>query len=194
MRLGILGGTFDPVHIGHLRLAIEAREQLMLDKVILEVAALSPFKQDTPPTSSETRFEMVSVAIREEPCLVAGERELRRPPPSFAVETVESYVAEGHEVFYIMGADTLASLTEWREPERLVSRAVIAVGSRPGWEAKTALSRLPEKWGSNVELFRMPLLDVSSSDIRTRVAEGRSIRYLVPEGVARLIEERRLYR
>ncbi|MEW5884880.1 MAG: nicotinate-nucleotide adenylyltransferase [Armatimonadota bacterium] len=191
MKRGILGGTFDPIHIGHLRMAIEAKEAFGLDEVVLEVAHVSPFKLDHEAAPPEVRFQMVSLAVEGTPGLEAGRTELDRPPPSFTVDTLESYA--GDDLVLILGADSLADFPAWREAERVAALARLAACSRPGFPVEQVVSALPEALASRVVPFSAPLLDVSSTDLRRRLREGRSVRYLIPNSVIRFIEESRLY-
>lgn len=191
MKRGILGGTFDPVHIAHLRMAIEAKEAFDLDEVVLEVAHVSPFKLEHEAAPAEDRFRMVALAVEDTPGLVAGRTEIDRPPPSFTVHTLEAY--SGDDLVLILGADSLADFPAWREPEQIVSLARLAVCSRPGFPVEEVIEALPEAFAPRVESFVAPLLDISSTDLRRRLREGRSVRYLIPDSVIRFIEEFRLY-
>jgi nicotinate-nucleotide adenylyltransferase len=189
MKLGLLGGSFDPIHIGHLRLAIEALEHLGLDEVVFEVANVSPFKSESPPTDGAHRLRMVELAAAGTPGLRAGTRELERPPPSYAVDTVESYIADGNEVTLICGADALIGLDRWKEPDRLFSVCRMAVAARPGYDVP-----IPERWAAAISTFDMPLIEVSSTDVRRRIRAGLSVAHLLPDSVIRFISEERLYR
>lgn len=193
MRLGILGGTFDPVHWGHVALAVEALEQLALDEVILEVAQVSPFKE-TPRAPAELRVKMVEGAIRGCSGLRVGTSEIRRPPPSYTVETLREYGKEGVDVWLLMGTDTLMGLDGWANVEEILRRARIGVGERAGFARESAVSRLRAHWRERVDWFRMRAIEISSSEIRRRVREGRRICHLTPEEVVRIIEENGLYR
>lgn len=191
MKRGILGGTFDPIHIAHLRIAIEAKEALGLDQVVLEVAHVSPFKLEHEAAPADARYRMVSLAVEGVPGLVAGRTELDRPPPSFTVDTLEAHA--DHDLVLILGADSLADFTAWREPERVAALARLAACSRPGYPVDEVVAGLPEEIASRVVTFGAPLLDVSSTDLRRRLREGRSVRYLIPDSVIRFMEENRLY-
>ena len=194
MRRGILGGSFDPVHNAHLRLAVEGLEQLNLDEVVLEVASVSPFKANEEPTDGETRFEMVCAAVADTAGLRAGRTDLGRPPPSYAVETLTAHAAEGRDLWFILGSDALRAFPQWREPDRILQLARLAVGQRPGGDPLDAVTPLPAGCRDHVDSFVMPLLEVSSSDIRSRVARGACIRHLTPDPVVKMIERERLYR
>ncbi len=191
MRLGILGGSFDPIHVGHVRLAIEAREHLGLDEVVLEVARVSPFKVGQSAASAETRLRMTRAAVDGIPGLRAGDTELGRDGPSYTIDTLRAYA--GNELALILGSDALAEFQAWREWQAILQFARLAVAERPGSPARDAIQALPAEFRDRVVFFPAPLLDVSSTDIRARVREGRCLRYLVPDSVIQIIEEERLY-
>lgn len=197
-RLGILGGTFNPPHIGHLVCAQSAREQLGLDCVTLLPAARPPHKVVHDDPGIEVRVELCRLAAAGEPGLEVSELEARRPGPSYTVDTLQAIHDEHpeHDLTLIVGGDMAASLGSWREPERLLSLARLAVAERAGAErtaVESALGELPAA-GARVDFFAMPRLDVSSSDLRARAAAGRSLRHLVPGAVADAIVEQGLYR
>jgi nicotinate-nucleotide adenylyltransferase len=191
VRLGIFGGTFDPIHIGHMRLAIEAAEALNLDRVVLEVAKLSPLKNRCF-ASDEDRVRMAELATEGELKLAVGCVEISRPVPSYAVETVEHYQNDEAEIWFLMGADSLLTLDQWKDPDRLLSLCKLGVAERPGHPFD--ITGIETKWQSRIEIFPMRQLDVSSTEIRDRVTTGMSIRGLVADSVRHFIEERRLYR
>jgi nicotinate-nucleotide adenylyltransferase len=182
-KLGIFGGTFDPIHHGHLILAREAVETLQLDHVIFIPAALSPHKLEQQPTSPVVRLEMLRAAIKDDPIFAVDPMELERPPPSYAIDTVETLRQRepGTEFFYLIGEDNVARLSTWhRFPE--LSKIV----------QFTILDRTGEKIAHPYPVVRRHL-DISATDIRKRVASGQSIRYLVPPAVETIIRERQLY-
>ncbi|MBA3727550.1 MAG: nicotinate (nicotinamide) nucleotide adenylyltransferase [Armatimonadetes bacterium] len=194
MRLGILGGTFDPIHFGHLRLAVEAKEALKLDDVVLEVAAQSPFKLETPPTEGGTRCEMVKCALDRCHNMRVGNVDLRRSGPSYTIDTVQAYAEPGTEVWLIVGTDALSGIPKWKDPERLLQMCRIGVGFRPGQDFAAAIGELSEHWRKRIRAFPTPLLEISSTDIRKRVANGQSVRYMTPQCVVQIIERSSLYR
>lgn len=183
MRLGILGGSFDPVHHGHLILARAAREELGLDRVIFIPAALSPHKPGTTPADAADRMAMLRLAIDGEPGFEACDIELRRPPPSYMVDTLRQLTATnpGAEFVLLVGADNVAKFDTWNEPDEIRRLARIAVLDRANGEA-------PRDW----PVVRR-VVDISSTDIRKRVAAGRSIRYLTPDAVCDYIKRNGLY-
>ncbi|HZD03830.1 MAG TPA: nicotinate-nucleotide adenylyltransferase [Longimicrobiales bacterium] len=191
--MGVLGGTFDPPHLGHLVVAQDVAEALDLDEVRFVVAARPPLKPDRQPAPGEVRAAMVEAAVAGNPRFRLSRIELDRGGASYTVDTVRALreAEPGVEWFVVIGADQLAQLTEWREPEALGRLARLVVVSRRGHTpgpSGAGGSSVP--WRS-VEVTR---IDVSSTEVRGRVAAGRSVRYLVPETVRRIIEERGLYR
>ena len=182
-KVGVFGGTFDPVHVGHLAIANAALDELGLDRVYFVPARRSPLKQDGPIASAEDRLAMLAAAIRDEPRFRVTKVELDRKGPSFTIDTLESLRGEG-ELFLILGSDAYADFERWREPARIRELATIVLAARPGAPNAPAAVRMLDS----------PLMDISARELRTRAARGRSLRYLVPEAALRYIEEHRLYR
>lgn len=198
MRIGIYGGTFDPVHHGHLVLAEQCREQCQLDEVWFVPAAQPPHKLDSIISPSNARCEMIEFAIAGHPHFKLSRLELERTGPSFTVTTLEQLHAEdaSHELFLLIGADSLRDLPQWREPQRILELAtVIAVnrGDRPLPDRASLERQLGASASSKLKLVQMPGIDLSASDIRQRVSSGRSIRYLVPRAVEAYLHQHRLY-
>jgi nicotinate-nucleotide adenylyltransferase len=198
-RIGVLGGTFDPPHIGHLWLATLAADTLGLNRVLLMPAARPPHKGGRPVSNAADRVLMTRLAIVGDPLLDLSLVEMERPGPSYTVDSLlELRASLGGDagLVLIMAADSLAEIDTWREPDRLLELAEWAVGPRPGAELPDR-GALRQRFGANearIHLLDGPALDISSSEIRGRVAAGRSIRYLVPRAVAELIADRGLYR
>ena len=197
-RVGVLGGTFDPPHIGHLWLATLAADELGLSRVWLVPAANPPHKRRRSISHAADRVLMTRLAIANDPRLDVSLVELEREGPSYTVDTLVELRARqpGEDLVLIMAADSLAEIDTWREPERILELAVVAVGPRPGTPlpARGELSRRFGRAAARIHLLKGPALDVSASEIRRRVAAGRAIRYLVPRAVEDFIAERRLYR
>lgn len=198
-RIGVLGGSFDPIHVGHLWLATLAADALQLDRVLLMPAARPPHKPRQRLTNAADRIGMVRLAINGDRRLDVSLIEMRRPGPSYTVDSLVELRAtygEATALFLIMAADTLAQIDGWREPDRILQLAEWAVGPRPGTPLPDPAA-LRARFGAaaaRIHLLSGPSLDVSGSDLRRRVAAGRAIRYLVPEAVASYISQRGLYR
>lgn len=187
MKVGLLGGTFDPIHLGHLRAAENARDELGLERVAFVPAALPPHRA-LPLSSGRDRFAMVALATSGQPAFVASDAELERPGPSYTVDTLRAWRQErpGDELVLLLGSDAYAEMRSWREAEAVLDLCQLAVVARPG-DAGAATA------GAALRVDG-PGLRVSSSEIRERVRAGRSVRYLVPDAVADYIEKRGLYR
>lgn len=198
-RIGILGGTFDPPHIGHLWLATLAADAMALDRVLFMPAAQPPHKVGQPVSRASDRLLMTRLAIAGNPLLELCPIEMERPGPSYTIDSVDELerLYPGDTTLYlVMAADSLAQIDTWREPDRLLERIEWIVGPRPGDplpNREALVARFGEK-ASRIHLLEGPSLDVSSTAIRERVAHGHPIRYLVPRGVEELISERGLYR
>jgi nicotinate-nucleotide adenylyltransferase len=197
-RIGILGGTFDPPHVGHLWLATLAADTLDLDRVLFMPASQPPHKRGRRMSSAADRLLMTRLAIGGERGFEICPLEMERPGPSFTVDSVEELLRlyDGSRLYLLMAADSLAQIDTWREPERLLAMVEWAVGPRPG-STLPARGELRARFGrqaSRIHLLDGPSLDVSASEIRRRVAAGRAIRYLVPVAVEEHIARRGLYR
>ena len=198
-RIGILGGTFDPPHVGHLWLATLAADAIGLDRVLFMPAAQPPHKGGRLVTKASDRLLMTRLAVAGDDLFDLTLIEMERPGPSYTIDSVDelqrSYGTDA-TLYLLMAADSLASIDTWREPDALLERIEWVVGPRPGSPLPDR-SVLEDRFGaiaSRITLLEGPSLDVSSSAIRRRVAAGHAIRYLVPRGVEELINERRLYR
>jgi len=197
MRIGVFGGTFDPPHTGHVAVAEDARAHLDLDRVLLVPAHVSPFKTgESGITDPELRLRMTKAAVRGIPGLSVDRIELDREPPSFTVDTLRGLRKRtpDAELLLLLGADQWASFARWKDPEEIARLAEIVVMAREG----TDPAGIDPGFEPGSEVPWSPLdvrrVDVSSTEVRQRVREGRSIEDLVPAAVARLIEENELYR
>jgi len=190
VRIGIFGGSFDPVHMGHLLAASESADQLQLDEVHFVTAARPPHKR--PQAPAEARHEMVVLATIRDDRFRASRLELDHPGPSFTVDTLRRArrAWPEAEIFFITGADAYRDLASWREPEALVELAQMVAVSRPGYD----LGRLDPFFRDRVLFLEIPGYEISSTEIRRRIAAGRSVRYLVPYEVEVYIAKHRLYR
>ena len=192
MKLGVLGGMFDPIHYGHLRAAENAREALGLDQVAFVPAAVPPHRA-APSATALDRYAMVVLGTASHAAFAPWDGELRREGPSYTVDTLQALLDEnpGAQLTLIVGADNLSLLPQWKDPERLLSLCTVAVVGRPG-AAGTAAAAAPDP--SRFVAVEGSELPIASSALRERVRAGRSVRYLVPEPVAGYIEKRGLYR
>ena len=184
MRTALYGGSFDPIHHGHMLIAREAKEQLELDRVVFIPAAQSPFKLDRVPAPPQLRLAMVQAAVAGELGFEWDDSEVHRAGPSFTVDTVEAWKARApaDELFYLIGQDNVSDLPKWRRSAELLEMAKFVVFERDG-------ASIPRDF----PVIRSRV-DISATAVRKRVAEGKSIRYLVPEAVREIIETHRLYK
>jgi nicotinate-nucleotide adenylyltransferase len=189
VRLGVFGGMFDPIHYGHLRAAENAREARGLDRVAFVPAAVPPHRA-APHASAEDRYAMTVLGTASNPAFCAWDGELRREGPSYTVDTLQELLDEnpGAALTLIVGADNLALLPQWKDPERLLSLCTVAVVGRPGESA------VPPPDPARFVTVEGSELPIASSGLRERVREGRSVRYLLPDPVAGYIAEKGLYR
>ncbi len=189
MRVGILGGTFNPIHIAHLILADEAAFRLSLDKVIFVPCYQPPHKQDEELIDAEYRFKMVELAIKDNPKFEASRVEIDRKGSSYSVDTLKyfnSLYGKLDKIFFISGSDVLKELFTWKDIDEIFRLSNFIVASRPGFPAEN----LPR----GAQPVLITALEISSSLVRSRIREGCSIRYLVPDAVRQFIEEKGLYR
>ncbi len=197
-RVGILGGTFNPPHLAHLVCASEAAAQLRLDRVLLTPVAVPPHKEaDADPGAAE-RLELCRLAVAGDERLGVCDLEVVRGGSSYTVDTLRELHARDPEdhLTFILGGDIALGLPSWHEPEAVLGLATLAIAERTGAARADIAERLEDAFGglATLEFFHMPRIDLSSSQIRERVAAGKPIRYLVPDLVAERIEQGRLYR
>ena len=198
MRVGVLGGTFDPVHLGHLIVAEDARLRLRLDKVIFMTAGQPWLKKEQPLTPAEQRFDMVRLATAPNPHFEAARQEIDRTGPTYTVDTLESLRRElglDATIYFIVGLDALEQFDQWKDPERILALSHLAAVRRPGWtefDVAGFVGRYPQAKGK-VELLSIPLVDISGTELRRRAAVGESLRYQVPDSVVEYIQEHQLY-
>ena len=198
MRKGILGGTFDPIHIAHLIIAEEARVRLALEEVVFIPTGQPWLKADQPVSPAHLRVEMVRLAVASNPSFRISSLEVDRSGPTYSVDTLEALREKwGQEtdLFFILGMDSLKELPRWKEPERFLELCTPVVFARQDYEdiSLRELDELVLGASKKVRILHDPRIGVSGTDIRRRVARGISIRHLVPEGVERFILEHGLY-
>lgn len=204
MRIGIFGGSFDPVHLGHLLVAECCREQARLDRVLFMPAAISPHKQDRPPTPAAARLEMLRLATGGHPTFTVSTLEIDRGGVSYTADTLAALTAScpDDRLLLLLGPDALAGLPRWHEPGRVLDGAEIVAVERDGMDdvaalvATPALAALlgPRAPTVVADRVRMPAVGIRASDLRTAVAAGRSIRYQTPRAVECYIAAHGLYR
>jgi nicotinate-nucleotide adenylyltransferase len=198
MRLGIFGGTFDPVHIGHLVIAQVALEEAELDQVLFVPAGVNPLKVGSKTTDGRHRLEMVRLAIADHPQFAVTDWELRQTGPSYTVHTLE-YIRSRHpddELFFIIGADNLHLLPKWRSAERIAELATILALTRPRYDlgaGKELAQTLSPTLAAQVRCIDIPGLDVSSTWLRERFVKNRSVKHLLPDQVIGYCKENKLY-
>jgi nicotinate-nucleotide adenylyltransferase len=196
--LGILGGTFDPIHLAHLIVAELAREVLGLERILFTPAGDPPHKQENRKSPAFHRRRMVELAIAGNPHFEMCPVDLERPGPHYSIDTIrlirEQYGLSAEQCFFIIGGDSLQDLPTWHQPERLITLCRLAVSHRPGYRPElNDLERLIPGLSERLVWVETPLLEISASNIRGRVAQGQSVRYQVPEAVQAYIEEQGLY-
>jgi nicotinate-nucleotide adenylyltransferase len=199
-KIGIFGGTFDPIHVGHLVLAEQCREQAGLDQVWFVPAARPPHKLDRPLTRFDRRAEMIALAIAGHAAFRVDELEKERAGPSYTADTLEELhrLHPLDDFWLLIGADTVVDLPNWRDPARVMAGAGLIVGGRPGhavpsFEQIRSVLRVPTEAPLRYRAIESPLIDISSRDLRRRVAQGRSIRYMVPRAVECYVIDKGLY-
>ena len=198
MKIGVLGGTFDPVHVGHLVVAEEVRAQLELSEILFVPAGQPWLKANSPVSAAEHRVEMVRLAIWDKPYFRLSTMEVERTGPSYTVDTLlelQAQLGTETELLFILGWDNLDQLPQWREPARLIQLCRLVAVPRIGCpipDLDSLDSVLPEL-SPRVILLGQPCIDISSSVIREKVAQGLSIHHLVPEPVEKYIKQHKLY-
>ncbi len=199
MRLGLYGGTFDPVHYGHLLLAEQCREQCRLDAVWFLPSGLPPHKQGAAITDGKRRLEMLELAVAGHPEFAVNGLELERSGPTFTVDTLQQLHDEQpeRELFFLIGADSLVEFPTWRSPERIAELATLVAvnrGGQPQPDLTTVREQLGDEFVSRIQFVTMPGLDLASREMRGRIHADRSIRFMTPRSVEMYIEQHGLYR
>jgi nicotinate-nucleotide adenylyltransferase len=194
MRLGILGGTFDPIHYAHLFIAEEARVAFALDQVLFIPNAVSPLKSPDI-TTAHHRCEMTRLAIQGNPAFALSTIEIDRPGPSYTVDTLRALKQEypDADLFFITGTDSVAEMHLWRNPDEILRLATLIAAERPGTRLDDIKPGLKPGWSDRILPLPTTHLDISSTEIRRRIREGKPIRYLTPDVVVEYIATHRLY-
>lgn len=199
INIGLMGGTFDPIHIGHLVSAEEARQQFNLDYVVFVPVGCPPHKNVADITLPEHRYLMITLAVMSNPFFKVSRFEIERPQPSYTLDTVLHYSGEemgSNNIFFITGADAILEISTWKDYRQLLDLCTFIAVSRPGYSLsklwKTLESECPKSI-KNIHLLEIPALSISSTFIRERVALGKTIKYLTPEPVEQYIVKHKLY-
>jgi nicotinate-nucleotide adenylyltransferase len=195
MRIGLMGGTFDPVHYGHLVIAEVARVKFSLDRVIWLPAGDPPHKKAYAVSGQEYRYAMVVLATASNEHFEVSRWEIERPTPSYSIETLEHFreIGPGDELFFITGADAILEILTWRRHEDVIRACQFIAVTRPGYDLGRLKGQLPADYLERIHLLTAPGVDISSTAIRKRVRSGEPIRYLVPEAVECYLRKARLY-
>jgi nicotinate-nucleotide adenylyltransferase len=194
-RLGVMGGTFDPIHHGHLVTAEEALGQFGLDAVLFVPTGRPWMKEHEVVSSAEDRYLMTVIATASNPLFSVSRMEVDRDGPTYTVDTLRGLKAElgpDADLFFVTGADAIVEIVHWKEPAELFELAHFIAATRPGYDLQGLEADIADR--PQITVMNIPALAISSTDIRRRVADGHPIRYLVPEGVKSFIEKERLYR
>lgn len=195
--IGIMGGTFDPVHYGHLIIAEESRMEFALDKVFFVTAGDPPHKKDYEVSDSAHRRAMTLLAISSNPFFECSDVEMERPGPSYSVDTIEQFrnaMGSDTEFYFITGADAILEILTWHQPHRLRSMCKFIAATRPGYHLVELKKLLPAEFMDQITFLETPGVHISSTDLRQRVRTGKPIKYMVPENVESYIYSHDLYR
>lgn len=195
-RLAIMGGTFDPIHYGHLVAAEAARMEFALDQVIFVPSGEPPHKHGQVISPVQDRWNMTTLAVASNPYFKLSKVELERYGPSYTVDTIDWFrenFGPKTEIFFITGADAILEILTWKKVDLLMDLCKFIAVTRPGFNLNKLAHVLPERYVNKIEMLEVPGLDISSTGIRRRVKEGRTIKYLVPEKVENYILENKLY-
>jgi nicotinate-nucleotide adenylyltransferase len=196
-RIGIMGGTFDPIHLAHLFAAEEARFKFNLEKVIFVPCGVPAHKKPYEVTPAEHRYAMVLLATANNPYFEVSRIEIDREGPSYAIDTVMAFrqlYGEDASIYFITGADAVLEILTWKETDKLIRLCKFIAVTRPGYDLSKISEVLGEEYASAIEILQIPGMDISSTAIRQRVRNGEPIRYLVPEMVYHYIMQHKLYR
>ena len=188
MKIGILGGTFNPIHLGHLILAEEAREKLKLDKIIFVPAYLPPHKDNSDIVPALHRYRMICFAIKTNKYFSVSNIEIKRDGKSYTIDSLKEFkkIYPDDDLYFIIGSDLLKYLDDWKDLSQIIKMVSFVAATRPGYP----LEKIP----SYISTIPIRAVDISGFEIRKAIKEGKSFRYLVPEAVFRYVEEKRLYK
>jgi nicotinate-nucleotide adenylyltransferase len=198
--IGLIGGTFDPIHFGHLILAEQAKEEACLEQVIFMPAKVSPYKVNSRCVSEDHRFNMVSLAIADNDRFSVSDLEICGPRISYTIDTLEAMQLEfgsNYRINFICGTDAFIGMYGWKNKDSLLRKFPLIVGSRPGYRDRARdemIKKVSSEYGATVQKVHMPKIEISSTDIKQRIKDGRSILYMMPKAVIEYIGSHGLYR
>ena len=199
-KIAVMGGTFDPIHFGHLAAAEAVRTELNLEKVLFLPAGRPAHKQNQIITEPKSRFIMTALAVANNPNFEASSLEIERPGTTYTIETIKQLITiygSEAEIYFIIGADSVFELPSWYKVRELLRICKIVVVTRPGFDNEVLeqkINELTEEYNGDIYLIEIPSLEISSTDIRDRIKTGKSIKYLLPESVESYIKENDIYR
>jgi nicotinate-nucleotide adenylyltransferase len=199
VKKAIFGGTFDPIHIGHVHIAYEALYNLHLDKILFMPAGNPPHKTNKIITSAEIRYDLVKKAIEDEACFEISDYEINKKENSYTYETVElfSKLEPNTEWYFLIGVDSLMDLNHWKNVDRILDICKLTVYNRAGFTGEEVLEQkkyIEQKFNKKIIFLDMPIIDISSTKIRNNIKEGRQVNYLLPRGVESIINKLQLYK
>ncbi|MBU3160126.1 nicotinate-nucleotide adenylyltransferase [Clostridium frigoris] len=198
MKKAIFGGTFDPIHIGHIHIAYEALYSLQLDKILFMPAGNPPNKLNKRITDAKIRYDLVNKAIEGESNFEISDYEINKKENSYTYETIElfSKFQSNIEWYFLIGADSLIDLDNWKNVDRILNACRLVVYNRAGFDLEKILTQkkyLESKYNKKIIFLDMPIIDISSTSIRKSIKEGRNINYLLPKGVEKIVDKLKLY-
>lgn len=199
MKKAIFGGTFDPIHIGHIHIAYEALYNLHLDKILFMPAGNPPHKKNKKITDAQIRYDLVKKAIESEAYFEISDYEINKKDNSYTYETVElfSELQNNIEWYFLIGVDSLMDLDNWKNVDRILSSCKLVVYNRSGFTVEEVVKKkhyIEQKFNKKIIYINMPIIDVSSTGIRNKIKAGRSVNYLLPRGVEEIIHVNNLYK
>lgn len=198
-KIALFGGTFDPIHMGHLIIAEYVRESLELDKVVFIPSGNPPHKKGKKVTEEYIRYKMVELAVKGNDGFVVSDMELNKDTYTYTYKTLQQLKAKYDDIsiFFIIGADTVLDILTWKEYEKVFKLCNFVAVARPGYdesEVKRMISRLEDTYNAHITIVETPLIDISSTEIRNRIAEGKTIKYLVADNIIEFINKNNLYK
>lgn len=196
-RVGIIGGTFDPIHLAHIYIAEEAKKKLNLDKVIFMPAGIQPLKTDKKVTEASLRLEMVQKAIEGKICFEVSDYEIKKEGKSYTYKTLEHFYKEYKDLYFITGADCLLDIDKWKEIEKIFSLCKFVVFTRPGYNNNELVNKkrfVEEKYNGDIILLEVPEIHISSTEIREKIINNEKVDDILPAVVLDIIKEKGLYR